>query len=395
MAEFIVLSKMTLTMEEGTLARWFIKEGDTIKADDPLCSIENEKETEDLLSIYEGTILKIIAEEGEVYQVSSPLAIVGQPDEDYAALLAGLPSAEAEQTPSIAPINITRSENAAGKMMPKVRKLIRQKGLDMDALVAFCGNRKITEEEVLAFEESARGESKTNAEVYPGDEIVKMSGMRKSVMKNMKESRDHTASLTNFMEADLTDAFAAIQSFKNTGKRVSVTAFIIKAVAYALQEHKIVNTVCLEDSEQIIFRKDINVACAVDIAEGLAVPVIRNADQKDVLAITAEIDRFAEKGCDNKISNEDMQGGTFTVSNVGMLDILTFTPIINYPQTAILGVGTVRTLPRYADDDCTVIVPRKIMHLAITYDHRVIDGAPASRFLQCVKAYLETPEKLL
>jgi pyruvate dehydrogenase E2 component (dihydrolipoamide acetyltransferase) len=132
----------------------------------------------------------------------------------------------------------------------------------------------------------------------------------------------------------------------------------------------------------------------VDVPGRLAVPVVRNADRLDVDAISQMIARFAEQGRQGALANADMAGGTFTVSNVGMFDVLAFTPIINYPQTAILGVGTVRTLPRYSQEAFTILEPRKIVQLALTYDHRIIDGAPAARFLQSVKYLLEEPQKL-
>ncbi len=395
MAEFIVLSKMTLTMEEGTVAKWLVSEGDAVKLDDPLCSVENEKETEDMLCIYEGTILKLIAEEGELYPVNTPIAVVGQPGEDISSLMSTLEQGAQEEETAVRQV-AAPAKNVQGKMMPKIRKLIQQKGIDADELIRFCGERKVTEEEIAAFEQSKAGASGAPViEAAANDRVVKASAMRKTVAKNMKESCEHTARLTNFMEADLTDAFALMKKQKADGKRISVTALIIKAAAHALREHEIVNTAYQESSEEIIYRGDVNISCAVDLSEGLAVPVVMHADARDVYEITADIDGFAQKGKEGKITNDEMKNGTFTVSNVGMLDVLTFTPIINYPQTAILGVGAVRTLPRYVDEACAKIEPRKIMQLAITYDHRVIDGAPAGRFLQSVRALLEKPEQLV
>ena len=405
MAELIVLPKMTLTMEEGLLGNWYVKEGDVIKADDPLCSVENEKEVADVLSVYEGTILKIIGIEGETYPSNSPIAVVGEPGEDYSALLEA--SATKEPKPSESkealipqvqsPSEQLGSGGVQGNMMPKVRRLVVQKGIDIGKLIEFCAGRKITETEVEAFEKTQGNSGVAGGfkpELMPGDEVVKASSMRKTIAKNMMKSCNSTASLTNFMEVDLTDAFALIEKFKNEEKKISVTALMIKASAFALREHKIVNTVYNEDAGEIINKADVNIACAVDLLEGLAVPVIKDADKKDVHQISNEIVEFAKKGKEGTITNEDMENGTFTVSNVGMFDVLAFTPIINFPQSAILGVGTVRTLPRYTEDPNTVLAPRKIVQLALTYDHRVIDGAPAARFLNCVKSLLEEPKKL-
>ncbi|MEA4854009.1 MAG: dihydrolipoamide acetyltransferase family protein [Christensenella sp.] len=399
MAEFIVLSKMTLTMEEGTVAKWLVKEGDSVKLDDPLCSVENEKETEDILSIYEGTILKLLAEEGEVYPVNTPIAVIGEAGEDITALMDSLSKqAEEKKEEEAAAVRrvVSQAKNVQGKMMPKIRKLIQQKGIDEDELAAFCAGRKITEEEIAAFEQKKSGGAQKKAiEVGENDRVVKASAMRKTVAKNMVESCEHTARLTNIMEVDMTAASALVKKLKADGKRVSMTAFIMKAAAYALKEFEVVNTSYLEESGEIIYRGDINISCAVDLPEGLAVPVVMHADKRDIFDITGDIDLFAQKGKEGKISNDEMKNGTFTISNIGMMDVLIFTPIINYPQTAILGVGTLRTLPRYVDDACTVIEPRKIMQIAITYDHRVIDGAPAGRFLRSIRTLLEEPEKLV
>ena len=399
MAEFIVLSKMTLTMEEGTVAKWLVKEGDSVKLDDPLCSVENEKETEDILSIYEGTILKLLAEEGEVYPVNTPIAVIGEAGEDITALMDSLSKqTEEKKEEEEAAVRrvVPQAKNVQGKMMPKIRKLIQQKGIDEDELAAFCAGRKITEEEIAAFEQKKSGGAQKKAiEVGENDRVVKASAMRKTVAKNMVESCEHTARLTNIMEVDMTAASALVKKLKADGRRVSMTAFIMKAAAYALKEFEVVNTSYLEDSGEIIYRGDINISCAVDLPEGLAVPVVMHADKRDIFDITGDIDLFAQKGKEGKITNDEMKNGTFTISNIGMMDVLIFTPIINYPQTAILGVGTLRTLPRYVDDACTVLEPRKIMQIAITYDHRVIDGAPAGRFLRSIRTLLEEPEKLV
>ncbi len=399
MAEFIVLSKMTLTMEEGTVAKWLVKEGDAVKIDDPLCSVENEKETEDMLSIYEGMILKLLAEEGEPYPVNTPIAVVGQEGEDISGLLSELENKEKVEAEAAAVIRqvAAPAKNVQGKMMPKIRKLIQQKGIDADELARFCEGRKITEEDIVAFEQSKKGAAQAAEmlEIEANDRVVKASAMRKTVAKNMMESCEHTARLTNFMEVDMTEAFDLMKKRKGEGKRISVTALIIKAAAYALKEYEIVNSSYLESRGEIVYRGDVNISCAVDLPEGLAVPVVMHADNRDVFEITGDIDTFAQKGKEGKITNEDMKKGTFTVSNIGMLDVLIFTPIINYPQTAILGVGAVRVLPRYVDEACTIVKPRKIMQIAITYDHRVIDGAPAGRFLRSVRTLLEAPEKLV
>ncbi len=389
MAEIVVMPKMNLTMAEGTISQWYKGVGDTIAEEEPLCSIENEKEVEDMNSLVGGTVLAIVGEVGELYPVATPIAIVGNPGEDISPLLEQMQGKKTEvEKPQqkATPIVRESTENSGVRMLPKLRKLIKDKGIDLDDLLKFAGDRKITEQIIDEFAASAPASA-----VEAGDRVERMSSLRKTIARNMMESCSRTARLTNFMEVDMTEAFKAVGQQKQQGKNISMTAVIIKACAIALSQHEIINTSIDESRDEIIFKKAINISCAVDMPTGLAVPVIRDADKKDVFAITAKVRDFAQRGQEGKLTNEDMSGGTFTVSNVGMLDVCYFTPIINYPQTAILGVGNVTVQPRYVDAECTKIEPRKVMVIGITYDHRVIDGAPASKFLQAVRDALQNP----
>lgn len=399
MAEIIGMPKMNLTMEEGFLAKWYKAVGETVEIDEPLCSVEDAKETADMLSMVAGTLLKLIGNEGVEYPVAAPIAIIGYPGEDITVLLArignklGKPGVMDKPGVTDLPEQIgnrgdsPESGNSGAdepvsvmpvKMMPRVRNLVKNLNIDIIGLIAFCGDRRITEDEVLAFQNVANG-----------DRRAKMSAMRKSIAKNMAESCEKTARLTNFMEVDMTDTMGILKAMKDEGKRLSITAVIVKACALALREHEIVNSVLSEVTDEIIFKGEVNISCAVDIPGGLAVPVIKNADTKSLATISQEIADFAVRARIGRITNEEMKNGTFTVSNVGMLDVDFFTPIINYPQTAILGAGTIRTLPRYVDEAFEKLTPRKIMVIGLTYDHRVIDGAPASRFLRSVKTLLQ------
>ena len=439
MAEIIGMPKMNLTMEEGFLAKWHKAVGETVEVDEPLCSIENAKETEDMLSMVAGTLLKRIGEEGSEYPVAAPIAIIGYPGEDISALLArigskpgvpdstgqsghpdqssqpnrsGQPDQSSQPNQSGQPDQSSQPDqpgtpDASGhaplegrqaaadnepemplKMMPKVRNLVRDLGIDPAVLAAFCAGRRITEDEVLAFQKS-RAAAVMSVEAAVGDRREKMSAMRKSIAKNMAESCGRTARLTNFTEVDMTDTFRRLKAMKDEGKKLSITAVLVKACALALREFEIVNTSLDEATDEIIFRGEVNISCAVDVPGGLVVPVVRQADTKNLLVISQEIADFSAKAQVGKLTNQEMKNGTFTVSNVGMLDVDFFTPIIHYPQTAILGAGTVRTLPRYVDEAFETLAPRKVMMLSLTYDHRVIDGAPASRFLKRVKALLQ------
>ena len=402
MAEIVVMPKMNLTMEEGVLSCWYKSEGDSVGIDEPLCNVENDKVAEDVLSMFSGVILKIWGESGEKYPVSAPIALIGGIDEEISEIIA-----EAEKRLAVLTVNSDNTEQeeikrkipAAAqetasesniKMLPKLRKLIREKGIEIDALVKFCGKTRITEQDILDYESSKFPPQETGGE----KRRLKMSGMRRTIADRMSKSCKTTARLTNVTETDMTELMKKLKELKKKGRNISVTAVIIKACALALREHEIINSSLDDERNEIIFHGEINVGCAVDVPNGLFVPVIKEADKKDLEKISEEIREFTERGQRSSLTGEDMSGGTFTVSNVGMLGVESFTPIINYPQAAIMGVGTISRLPRYLDDESEILVPRHIMKLSLTYDHRIVDGAPAARFSLRVRELLENPYEI-
>jgi pyruvate dehydrogenase E2 component (dihydrolipoamide acetyltransferase) len=401
MAEIIVMPKMNLTMEEGVLVDWCKKLGEHVKAEEILCNIETEKSVAEMESPASGVLLKIWGVEGERYQVATPIALIGEPDEDVSdliaqaeKLLAGTPPSEpVEETPPVASVvpAAPLGTRVQVKMLPKVRKLAQDLGVDIPALAAYCGDRKITEEEVRAFHQASPQTGATDIQLEPGDRRVRMSTMRRTIAANMSESSQKTAHLTNVTEVDMTGAVDILYARKDVG--LSLTALVVKACALAIKDHDIINTVV--DGEEIIYKAGIHVGVAVDVPGGLVVPVIRAADTKDIPTLSREIADLAAKARQGALSQDDLTGGTFTVSNAGMLGLEIFTPIINFPQTAIMGVGAVARLPRYLDDTSNTIVSRYIMKLCLTYDHRVIDGAPAARFSLRVRDLLQNPEELL
>jgi pyruvate dehydrogenase E2 component (dihydrolipoamide acetyltransferase) len=397
MAEVIVMPKMNLTMEEGVLVEWCKKIGDHVKVEEVLCTIETEKSVVEMESPATGVLLKIWGIEGESYPVAAPIALIGEAGEDVSTLVSQtgkLLSAETIQEPdgavsSAVPTSIPQT-NVQVKMMPKVRKLVQALGIDLDALSAFCGDRKITEEEVHAFQQVSGQPSPPQIELAPGDRRVRMSTKRRTIAANMSESVQKTARLTNITEIDMTRAMEIIN--EQQGEKVSLTALAVKACALAIKDHEVINTVV--DGLDIIHKFDIHIGIAVDMPDGLVVPVIRNADTKDLKTLSREISELAGKARRGNLTPEHFTGGTFTISNAGMLGLEIFTPIINYPQTAIMGIGNIRRLPRYIDDVSEILVPRFIMMLSLTYDHRVIDGAPAARFSLRVRDLLQNPYTL-
>jgi pyruvate dehydrogenase E2 component (dihydrolipoamide acetyltransferase) len=397
MAEIIVMPKMNLTMEEGVLVEWCKKLGDHVNAEEVLCNIETEKSMAEMECPYSGVLLKIWGVEGETYRVATPIALIGEPDEDVSGLIAKAEkllagaSAEEPEEEATPPAPLVATETRVQvKMAPKVRKLAQDLGVDIAALAAFCGDRKITEEEVRRFQQASNQPTAAGVQTEPDDRRERMSTMRRTIAANMSESCLKTARLTNITEVDMTRAVKLLEERKDQG--LSLTALVVKACAIAIQEHEIINTVV--DGDDIIYKAGIHIGVAVDVPGGLLVPVIRNAGAKDIVRLSVEIADNAARARQGVLSQDEMTGGTFTISNAGMLGLESFTPIINFPETAIMGVGAVQRLPRFVDDGSDSVVARYIMKLCLSYDHRVIDGAPAARFSLRVRELLQNPEAL-
>lgn len=419
MAEIVVMTKMNLTMESGLLARWYKKQGDPVAAGEPLCLIENEKETEDLLSPAEGIMAVIWATAEETYDVGTPLCLIAAAGEDIpaAAAAATAATAAAATAEATAEMKSGAGRQAAGsqrqtagdqsgmdaaqgpaggnfRILPRIRHLARQNGITVDELQAHFGQVAVTERHIEQFL-AHRASGRKSAPNLGSGRRVKLSPMMKTIAVKMAQSCGKTARLTNFMEVDMTAAMEKLDELKQAGTRVSVTALVIRACASALLEHAGINSVLDEDTDEIIFRDAVNIGFAVDLAEGLVVPVIKEADKKTVFQISEELAGLAHAAQDGSITGEAMRDGTFTVSNVGMLGIESFTPIIRFPETAILGIGEIKTLPRYQSGDYTRVLPRKIMKIGLSYDHRVINGAPAARFMLSVRQLLEHDSGLI
>ena len=398
MAEIVVMPKLNLTMEEGVIVEWNKKVGEIVKKDEVLCSLETEKSVVEMESPASGTILQIWGMAGERYPIKTPIALIGEPDEDVTSVIDQvqkiLSGAEKESVQPVASEAINTASPGAHvqvKMLPKVRKLAQELGIDLAELGKMYGERRISEEDVRAFKKESISPSDLRTFTDPRDRRERMSSMRKAIAANMSESCQKTARLTNITEVDVTRVVQILKERKE--EKLSLTAVVMKACAMAIQEHGVINTVI--DGDDILYKADINIGVAVDLPTGLVVPVIRDADRKDVVTLSHEIASFSDKANQGTLSQLEMEGGTFTITNVGMLAVKLFTPIINYPQTAIMGVGAIQRLPRFVDDSSDRVEARHIMHLSLTYDHRVIDGAPAARFSRRVRDLLQDADKLL
>jgi pyruvate dehydrogenase E2 component (dihydrolipoamide acetyltransferase) len=382
MVTYVIMPKLGATMSEGKIIKWYKNEGDEVKKGEILFEIETEKFTFKVESVTSGILRKIYAPAGTTVPVAQTVAIISSPEEEF----------KEEEEPSIA--QAQRLEKERIKISPIAKRLAEEHGIDITKIVGSGPGGRIIKEDVLREIEKL----KEKAETLPSIKIAKtipMSGMRKTIANRLSESIRTAVHLTEVIEVNVSqlvhiykNVFPEIE--KSQGIKPSYTDVIIMAVAKALKEHPLLNSRL--EGEEIKIYEDINIGMAVALEDGLIVPVIKNADKKSLIEIALLTKDLAERARSGKLSMDETINGTFTVTNLGMYGVEFFTPIINPPETAILGVGTIKQKPVI---DNGKISFKDFMYLCLSFDHRVIDGAEAAKFLQTLKRLLENPYLLL
>jgi pyruvate dehydrogenase E2 component (dihydrolipoamide acetyltransferase) len=353
-------------MKEGTVVQWFKKEGETVNKGEPLVEVLTEKVTYDIEAPKSGILRKILVLEGLEVPVSEVLGVITAPDEQLTEEIIVEAPAKKEE--------VVEERVLAS---PAAKRLAKEYSIDIAQLKGSGPEGRIVEEDVKKFAEESRVGPRVR-------EVIPLTGIRKTAAERVTLSAKTAPHSTITMEADMTNATRLREE-----KQVSYTDILVKAVAKALTEHSIVNSTF--DKEQIKIFQDINVGVAVATEKGLVVPVIHDANKKSLKEIASILNDLIEKARASKLSKEELTGGTFTITNLGMFGVEIFTPIINPPETAILGVGKVAEKPVIANKEIAV---KPMMYLSLSYDHRVVDGAPAAQFLQKVKQFLENPHLL-
>lgn len=414
MAEVIRMPRLSDTMEEGVIVGWLKQEGDMIEPGDVLAEVETDKATMELDSYQEGVLLHIHVKEGPV-PVDSIIAILGEEGEDYEHLLkeeeeekeqeaapqeAEEKTAEASSQPqkestAEAPAS-SLTDSGRIKASPLAKKIASEKGIDLQTITGTGDGGRIIKrdvEEAIEKGTSAPAATPAVSQISLGteDQSIPVTQMRKVIAKRLGESKFTSPHFYVTVEIDMDNAIEARKTL-NEGEedRISFNDMMIKAAAVTLRQHPIINSSWQDD--QIVVNGNINIGVAVAVDEGLLVPVIRNADYKSLSQIRSEIVEMAGRARDRKLKPEEMQGNTFTISNLGMFGVEEFTAIINPPDSAILAVGTIVEKPVVKNGE---IVIGNTMKVTLSCDHRVIDGALGAQFLQTLKSYLENPMKLL
>lgn len=427
MAEKIIMPKQGLQMTEGTITKWLVKEGDKVEIGQPLFEMETDKNTIQIDSTAAGEVLKLVAKEDETVPITETIAIVGKKGEDFADLL---PKKE-EKKPEPAPAPAAKAAPAApaaddvtpialegGRIFvtPRAKMTAERKNLDYKTVKGTGPSGLIIERDILAAAAvkaspvakaiaARKGVSVTtvtgtgengkivkhdilsgDANLAREDKVIPISGMRKVIADNMMNSVQSMAHAYHKVAVDMSQAKLIRAAFKKAEKKVSFNDIIIMALGRALQEHPRMNA--LVEDGKITEKGSVNIGIAVAVDNGLIVPTVRDVQNMTLGEIHDESARLIAKTKAGGLKKEDYSGGTFTVSNLGMFGIDEFTAIVNPPQVGILAVGAMTDTPVVRDGQ---IVVRPMMNLVLTYDHRVIDGAPAAQFLSRLKELLENP----
>lgn len=417
-ATVIRMPKMSDTMEEGVISTWIKKEGDKVAAGDILAEVETDKATMELEAYEEGTLLHLAVPDGGSVPIDGVIAIIGEAGADWQTLLkaeksggaSAAPAAKAPET--AAPVAaatsaepVSSSSDSRLKASPLAKKMAADKGIDLGQVKGSGDGGRIVRKDVENFTpaqaapKAASAPASAPAVSFPavvGTESftdVPATQMRKAITRGLTASQFGAPHFYLTMDIDMDKAIEARASMNEVAPvKISFNDIVIKAVAAALRKHPDVNTYWISETNSIRKNHHISVGVAMAVEDGLIVPVVKFADNKSLAQISAEVKDFGARAKAKKIKPEEMQGNTFTVSNLGMFGIEQFTSIINAPESCILAVGAINQVPVVKNGQ---IVPGNVMKITLTCDHRTVDGAIGAAFLQTLKGLLEDPVRIL
>jgi pyruvate dehydrogenase E2 component (dihydrolipoamide acetyltransferase) len=399
---------------EGEVVKWLVKEGDEVKENQPLVEIMTDKVNVEIPSPKKGTIQRLMAKEGEVVKVGQVLlAITEKGEQPPVSTPAGpstatkptaptrakipTPPAKIEVRPTTAPPAALKSQEILAT--PATRKLARDLGVDLSLVQGTGRGGRITDEDVQRVKQLGKAVAAVTVTVSgPGgvEERVPLRGIRRKVAEHMIKSKNTTAQVTHVDEVDMTQIVhlreRAKASAEKRGVKLTYLPFIIRALIPALKQYPYLNASLDDEKAEIVLKKYYNIGIATDTEQGLVVPVIKDAEHKSITQLAAEIAALSEKARAGQLALNEIQGSTFTITNVGGIGGVFATPIINYPEVAILGVHKITKRPVVKDNQIAI---RDMTYLSLSFDHRVLDGAMAAQFVNAIKQYLEDPKLLL
>ena len=421
MAEVINMPRLSDTMEEGTLAKWFKKVGDTVKEGEILAEIETDKATMEFESFYDGVLLHIGIDEGSTAPVDSIIAIIGSKGEDISKIINNdTPAVKEEPTPAVKeeptpvvkeeptpvvkeePTPVVKEEVKADSTIsisndrilisPLAKKLANEKGIDISAIKGSGDNGRIIKRDIDSFKPSNYSQfTQPRPHLKESSYETQNSTMRKAIAKRLADSKFSAPHYYLNIELEMDNTISFRKQFIQTQNiKISFNDIIAKAVSLSLAKHPKVNSRWYDD--KIIYNEHVHLGVAVAVDDGLIVPVVKFSNSKDLPQINSEIKDFAERAKNKKLTPSEIEGSTFTISNLGMFGIESFTSIINQPNSAILSIGAIVQKPIVKNNE---VVVGNTMKLTLACDHRTVDGATGSLFLKTLKEYIENPVSIL
>lgn len=407
-------------IHEGEIVKWFVKPGDEINEDDVLLEVQNDKSVVEIPSPVKGKVLDVIVSEGTVAVVGDVLVTLDAPGYENLTFK-GQEAAPKEEEPAkqeavVVVVNEVAQKNERVIAMPSVRKYAREKGIDIHNVHGSGKNGRVLKDDIDAFgkeavtvpnQEEIQVEAVAETKVESKEEVVlttsqypetreKMSGIRKAIAKAMVHSKQTAPHVTLMDEVDVTDLVLHRKKFKEVaaGKGIKLTylPYVVKALTSALREYPALNTSLDDATSEIIHKHYYNIGIAADTDKGLLVPVVNDADRKSIFSISAEINELADKAREGRLAPNEMKGASCTITNIGSAGGQWFTPVINHPEVAILGIGRISEKPVVKNGEI-VIAP--VLALSLSFDHRMIDGATAQKALNHIKRLLNDPQLLI
>lgn len=414
MATKITMPEMGEGVIEGTIGRWLKQVGDKVAQYEPLLEIETDKVTTEATAETAGTLLKILVSEGETVEVGTILAYIGEPGESVNgdAEPASEPEAKKKPEATAMPQPRQKSSNGApparskpytGRISPVVARIAGEHDVDLNQVPGTGRDGRITKKDILAYVEQRESQPEPKAEpvsappkpaptpatAVPG-ELMQLTKMRQAIADHMVRSKQTSPHVTTVHEIDFSAVVAHRHKHKDEfardGVKLTFTPYLVAAVVQALKQHPLVNSSWTDDG--ILLKREINIGMATAIEEGLIVPIIKNADDYSLRGLARTVNDLAERARTNKLRPDEVQGGTFTITNHGIFGSLFAAPIINQPQCGILGVGAIEKRVKVTKDDAIVIRP--CAYVSFTFDHRILDGMAGDQFVLSIKQALES-----
>ncbi len=389
----LIVPTLGESITEATVSKWLKKVGESFEADEPLVEIETDKITVEVPAPSAGSISEIKVHEGADVNIGGVLALIeNKKDKNESSMLKKPVTEKTKKEATKEEIVSTSNNGESSKLSPAVKKLINENDLDSDKIISSRSDGRLTKSDVLNFINNPSTTDKTSKE---REEVVKMSKIRKTIATRLKESQNTAAILTTFNEVDMSEIMKVRETKKEDfmeryNVKLGLMSFFVKAVVTSLQEFPAVNAEIRE--ENIIYKNHFDIGIAVGTEKGLVVPVLKDADTMTFGDIEQQIVDLSSKAKEGTLTMDDLTGGTFTISNGGVYGSMLSTPIINRPQSGILGMHNIQKRAAVVDDE---VVIRPMMYLAFSYDHRIIDGKESVGFLISIKNLLENPSKLI